>query len=138
MPSFDTPIVIYDGQSTPVAHTFGPENKNSLEASYVDRVTGLSVGFPRIKVNHVLADRNQPLNKVRVRINVPELEVIGGTTEEGYTPAPRLAFSENGDCQFVFHERASKQQRKTARMYMANFLLTATAEKMIDDLEPAY
>lgn len=138
MPSFDQAIAVFDGQTTPVAHYFGPEYKNALEASWVDRVTGLSVAFPRIKTNHTLAGRNQPLNKVRVRITVPELETVSGADDGGYQPAPKLAFTETGDLQFVFHERASKQQRKNARMYMANFLQTPAAEAMIDNLEPAF
>lgn len=138
MPAFANTIGVYDGQPTPVLHTFAPESRSGNKCSYVDRATGISIAFPRLEVTHNLASKGNSLNKVRFRVNIPVLETIAGDSESGYTPAPRLAFSSTADIQFIFHERMTEQQRKDCRSIIGNLLLTAGPATMVDDLEAPY
>lgn len=137
MPTFAN-ISVLDGQPTPVAHVFSPESNSGLEANYAERTSGISLGYPKLKLNMQLAEKNKPLNKVRVRFSVPKLETISGSTTAGLTPAPRLAYVATFDGTFIFHERATKQERKDLRVLLANILANASVVEVIDDLAPVY
>ncbi len=131
-------IVINDGQATPVAHTFAPNGNSGTEANYVDRANGISIGFPSLKTTLAVAGRNQPLNKIRVKLVVPRLEQIAGNTAQGYTPAPRLSHVLSFDGTFIFHERATEQERKDVRTLLTNLFGHAQMVDLIDKLSPAY
>lgn len=131
-------IVIKDGETPPVDHTFAPNGNTGTEANYADRATGISVGYPTIKTTLAQAGRNQPLNKVRIRLAVPKLETPDGPTQGGFVPAPRLAYLGSFDGTFIFHERATKQDRKNVRVYLANLLGHESTVDLIDNLSPAY
>lgn len=131
-------IVINDGESTPVAHTFAPNGNTGTEANYADRASGISIGFPVLKTNLAAAGRNQPLNKIRVRLSVPKLETVSGSTDAGLVPAPRLAYAGSFDGTFIFHERSTVQDRKNVRALLANLFANSTIVDLVDNLAPAY
>jgi hypothetical protein len=132
-------IVINDGEATPVAHTFAPDGNSGLEANFADRASGISIGFPKLKFAIAKADgKNQPLNKVRIRLTVPKLEVISGSAATGFTPAARLAYLGTFDGNFIFHERATAQDRKNIRVLLVNLLGHAATVDTIDNLSPQY
>jgi len=133
-----TTIVINDGAVTPLAHTFAPNGNTGTEATYVDRATGISIGFPTLRTGLLQAGVKQPLNKVRFRLAVPRLEVVSGSSDAGFTPAPRLAYLCSVDCTMIFHERSTVQDRKDIRLLFRNLLADATAIDLIDNLAPAY
>lgn len=131
-------IVIDDGKTPVKAHTFGPNGNTGTEANYVDRSGGISVGFPTLKTNLALAGKGQPLNKIRVRMNVPVLETISGSTAQGVVPAPRLAYSASFDLTLIVHERSTTAERKDLRAYLRNLLADPAVVDLIDNLTPVY
>lgn len=134
-------IVINDGKPTPVAHTFAPNGNTGTEASYVDRALGVSLGFPSINTRLTLPGKvagASQLNKIRINLKVPRLEEVAGSTSNGFAPAPRLAYLGSFEGSFIFHERATAQERKDVRILIANLLAAPAIVDLIDNLAPAY
>ncbi len=51
------------------------------------------------------------LQKVRLRVEMPILETVSGTSSAGYTAPPKVAHVPACDCTFIFSERATEAER---------------------------
>lgn len=131
MPTF-TAITINDGASTPVAHVFSPKVLIGTEASYVDRASGITLGYPTVTVNSMPPTRTSRLSKVRMKVVLPVMEVVNASTYNGITPAPTKAYDLTFDAMFFLPERCTLGQRKDilalAKNLLANSLTTALVE----------
>lgn len=131
MPTFAA-ITINDGASTPVARTFAPKTLIGTEAKFVDRSSGITVGFPELMVNQSMPSKTSKIHKVRLKLTMPVMEVVNSSTYNGITPAPTKAFDMTFDGTFFLPERSSLQDRKhimaLAKNALANALLTALVE----------
>lgn len=127
-------IVINDGQGTPVAHTFSPSVVNSEVVSYHDRVGGIVLGYPELTLGSKM-----PLNggsiKQTLRISVPTLETVTGSTGEGFTPKPTLAYKERAFVEVYHDPRSSLQERKNLNAYLKNALANAAWTTLIENYE---
>lgn len=137
MPIF-TALTINDGQATPVAHTFSPKTLIGTEAAYVDRVGGITVGFPSVTVNSTPPTKTSRLNKVRLKVVMPVLEVVNAATYNGITPAPTKAYDMTFDCMFFLPERSSLAQRKDILAYAKNLLANALTTALVETQETIY
>lgn len=137
MPAFAN-VVLNDGQATPVAHTFGPNVLNNELASYQDRSSGISLGYPVLTVT--ASDPKSPngVSKVRMKVVVPILETATGTSTGGFAPAPTKAYDLTYDGTFFLPARATLAQRKDIRAYAQNLLANAITTALVETQEKVY
>lgn len=131
-------VVINDGQTTPVAHTFQPAKSTADYSMYEDRILGQYIAFPRLHLTMVRPSggeskvANRDL-KVVCLLDVPELETLGNS-DSGLTPAPTVAYRGKVKVEFTLPMRATAQQRKNLRAYMVNALQNAVLVDAVDNL----
>lgn len=136
-------IVINDGATTPVAHTFTPLGKDEKGVFWFEQVTpaptnvlgakrvGLSISRP--------TNGNRLSGNARVVLSLwnPVLEVLG-TSSNGIVPPPTLAYRCTDRQTFDLPERSTKQERKDTRVLMKNLLDNALVVSCIEDLLSVY
>lgn len=133
-------IVINDGQTTPVSHTFSPCSGDGNVAGvsmirYEDRSGGISVGFPTV----VFATR-KPAGKLRnhklaITVSRPVLENVSNSTVSGIAPAPTVAYDVVFRGEFILPERSTMDARKDLLAYVKNLLANAATTSAVQDLE---
>lgn len=138
------PIVINDGLATPVAHTFIPLEQINGVWWFEDQTGVNPLGFQRIAVSltrplsaQVGASSQARVSRVKIAIHMPRLETLGNAAN-GLTPAATLAYKEQASCEFLLPERATAQDRKDGRVYLANLLANAQIVAMVDTLQSIY
>lgn len=137
MPAIGT-ITINDGAATPVAHNFTPSGISGDVAKYDDRSGGISVGFPRITISSAAPSKTSRLYKARVKVVLPVLENIAGTSSNGFTPAPVKAYDLTADMTFILPERSTQQNRKDLLAFAKNLLANAVVTSVVQDNEVVY
>jgi len=133
-------IVINDGATTPVAHTFNPKgaktqpDKKDL-AIWKDQSPTSSVGYLSISETHTPVNSNG-MEKFRFVIDVPTLEspASGGT----FAPPPTRAYGTIAVIEVWAHERASDQELKNIAAFVKNFAATTYFNDVIVKREPAW
>lgn len=106
-------LIINDGQTTPVAQTFSPASHDATtyvwrQSTNVASILGAAVfSLAKLRVKG-----NGGLEKYRVRMFIPVLEVVTGNNSLGYSAAPRLAYSMSSINDFTIPSRAPIPQRK--------------------------
>lgn len=137
MPSIGN-IVINDGATTPVAHTFAPVGINGAVASFADRSGGFSVGYPTITASIANPSKTSRLYKARFKVVLPVMETISNSTMSGIAPAPTKAYDLTADVTFLMPERSSLQNRKDILALARNLLANAVATALIENNESIY
>lgn len=145
MPAFGN-VVINDGATVPVAHTFKPVSLKENDARYNDVVTGVPIGFGRLA-----ASLRQPIVTLRpgsnskstvyraaFKVEIPILELTSPSTGSGIQPAPTVAYTSMVNIEFVIPSRSSTQDRKDILAYARNLLNNALATALVVDLENVY
>lgn len=131
------PIVINDGAATPVAHTFNPF-QSVPQANYRENQTGLAlVGQGSIAIISS-TDLGNGLSKVRVVLSLPALETITAQNAQGYTAAPKVAYTNKCDATFILPNRGTAGQRKDLRVLFGNLLANAQVIDVIENLAQPY
>lgn len=127
-------FTIYDGATTPLAHAFDPVGIRGEIASYEDRATGVSIGYPTTTLSVVKPSKTSKLCKVRVKIVLPVMEVLSNNTMSGINPAPTKAFDLTFDGVFILPQRAGVQNRKDILALMRSFFDSAntTTQPLVD------
>lgn len=129
------PIVINDGQDTPVAHTFNPVKNGDLSV-FRENSNGLPfVGEPQISL--AVTDSGD-MNTVKIRLEYPYLEEVSGSTAGGYVAAPKMAFYTAGYLEFKLPKRSDSDKRKDTRVLLANLLTNALIIDAVDNLTRPY
>lgn len=86
-------IVLADGQSTPVNHTFVPTRMSSGSGFvFEDRVAGVKAGYNTIRVEARV--NSDDTTKVDVVLTVPRLAVTSPSSGSGIQPNPVRAYAE--------------------------------------------
>lgn len=138
-------IVINDGASTPVAHTFSPIGRDPKTGVFWFEQTNPAVPVLQAKrigykQERLLGDKTRQLtgtSKVSYTVHVPTLETVG-TNDGGITPPPTLAYREVARVEFELAERSSQQERKDTRVLALNLLGHAMPVANVDTLQPSY
>lgn len=107
-------IVLDDGQTTPVAHTFVPNGalanpQGKVIAEWVDRSVGQRVGYWSLVEQYSPPNGNK-IEKWRFVLSRPTLETLSNNTSTGIDPAPTKAFDSTLVMEFWVHERASEAE----------------------------
>jgi len=132
-----TNILLYDGQTTPVQQTFAPLSHSKDE--YIWRQTGVSSVLASALVSLIFlkVKGNASLEKVRVKTIIPALETATGNNADGYTAAPRLAYTLASIQDFILPMRATTAQKKDivafSRNAIANVQIT---DALYDGVRP--
>lgn len=138
-------IMINDGATTPVAHTFSPIGRDPKTGVFWFEQTTPSVSVLQAKrigykQERVLGDKTRQqtgASKVSYTLHVPTLESLG-TNDAGITPPPTLAYREMARVEFELAERSTAQERKDTRVLALNLLSSAMAVANVDTLQPSY
>lgn len=131
-------ITINDGKATPVAHVFGPGPLVGANASFFDRSTGISIGYPSLTIVSSQPSKTSNLYKTRVKIVMPVLEVVNASTYNGITPSPTKAYDLTFDCTIFCPQRATLADRKDILALAKNALSHATISSIVVDQEVIY
>lgn len=132
-------LVLNDGQTTPVAVTFGPngsvsQGANTSIATWMNKTSGISIGFPRITLSVRMGSQ---INEVRKKIVLPTLEVISGS-DGGYTPSPKVAYEVMSDETFKLPVRSVLQNRKDILAFSKNMNADAVMTNAVHNYEPTW
>lgn len=126
-------IAILDGQATPVTHTFIPY-ATSPNPAWREAQSGLAlVGQPWIVIV-IKPDTGTGLNKVRITMDLPALELITGSNSSGYTAAPKIAYDNKVVMDFFLPSRGTSAQRKDLRVLTSNLMLNSQVVDIIENL----
>lgn len=128
-------LVLADGQSTPVNHTFSARGADLNLAVWKDISGGIGLGVPSITLSYKETDGTNGAWRCEARFVLPVMEVISGS-DGGYTPVPKVAYKMFGKMEFIAPSRSTVQNRKDLKAYMANFLAATVASETLVDFNP--
>lgn len=134
-------LTIADGATTPVNHTFSPDNIDQAGvARWADRSAGIAIGFPVI--THSIkrpAAKGSRSYRVITKVTVPVLEQTSPSTATGIQPAPTKAYDLIFNSEFVLPERSTLAQRNDLLAYVKNFFAnTAVIPPAVQSFESVY
>lgn len=130
-------IVVADGASTPVNHTFAPVASSPV-AIYRENISTLPViGQGRVELSNK-SGANASLQRVKISLALPALETISGENAAGYTAAPKVAYTNVVIIEMMLPARGTVQQRKDLRLMLSNLLKDAQVIDLVDNLNIPY
>lgn len=132
-------IVINDGKSTPVAHTFAPVTIDQAGvAKWADRVGGISIGFPTISYSLKNPNQGSRAYKLVAKVSLPVLEQTSPSTATGIQPAPTVAYNLLANIELVLPERSTLADRKDLFAFVKNALANAIFTNGVENFEAVY
>lgn len=121
-------LVLADGQSTPVNHTFTPVGVSGGIARYQDVSSGFAVSFPTITTSLRLPTKALPSSKAVMKIVLPVTEVLAPSS------IPTKVFELIANIEVVMPEKATLAQRKDIAAYTKNLLASTPVQAILIDL----
>ncbi|DAD51195.1 TPA_asm: coat protein [ssRNA phage SRR7976325_13] len=135
-------IVVNDGATTPVAHTFAPAKTSADVALLEDRVAGIYIGFNKLTLALTRpngAAKNATRNlKLSIKIETPKLETVSNNTVSGIAPAPTISYRPVVEMVATFPERCSLQDRKDLQAFLKNVLANSFVTDAFEKYELPY
>ncbi len=139
-------IVINDGATTPVAHTFVPIGADSNGVFWFDdQSASNAIGYNRISLSIVRPktaqageSSSQRVIRVKVGIHTPVLETLSNSTVSGIVPAPTVSYVPRVTSEYILPERSTVQNRKDLRSFLVNLHGNAQLSGMIDNFVSVY
>lgn len=101
-------VVIDDGQSTPISHTYYPVKSTPI-AEFRENVADVPVGGQGLL--SVALTKKGSLYKVRLTAELPVMEEATAQNSSGYTAAPKVAHTVRADATLFAHARSTEDQR---------------------------
>lgn len=123
------PIVINDGATTPVAHTFGPVTSDGQKALLKERI-GVPIAFPGLSTSVRPPVAQGDIYKLTFVLTLPQTVLVDGVTKVDHTLTAEV--------NLMMSNRSTEQNRKDLRVMVSNLLLNAATVTMIEKLEPQY
>lgn len=123
-------ITINDGQATPVAVNFAPESVTSAVASFVDRTSGVAVGFRRIAISNKFASGASKVNRAKVSIDYPVTTTVNGIVTPAYTLRATI--------DVILPDASTDAERKNLFAFITNGLNHTLVRGAVRDLDPLY
>lgn len=116
-------ITVYDGASTPVAHTLKAisvtrEGKKVVSV-WREELAGLPLNA-QVRCTLTAETLKSGVTKVEQRVVVPVMESISGQNSAGYTAAPKVAYEDTFLFTGFFHERSNTTGRRLTRQIAIN------------------
>lgn len=118
-------ITVFDGQATPVSHTFVAESvsrdKNTVTATYKEAVLGVP-DYAQGRITVKRTNLGSGVKRTSVRVEMPVMESVSGVNAAGYTAAPKVAYVDTMEAVGLFHERSLIAGRRSVRQLITNLL----------------
>lgn len=143
-------IVLANGESTPVNHTFDPIGRNAKTDvfAFEDRSPRVSsssaLGYPRLTLQTKRdselipgASSKNLVSRVTLTLALPQLETLG-TSDNGLTPAPTIAYVDRCKIEFILSGRDVLADRKDVLAFAKNALGHATIVDLIHNNSALY
>jgi hypothetical protein len=131
MPS-NAPIVIADGASTPVNHTFNPESVVGRLATFQEVTSGVPVGYPKLTFSTKAPSSSDGAWTVQLRLTQPKVITTTDTTGKTVTS---VDYTNLADLTFKVSARSTLQERKDLRVLLDSALKNALLVQAADGLE---
>lgn len=130
-------IAILDDQGTPVTHTFYPvqSDPSALYRENLPSSALIGQGTISLEIRSKVSDS---LQRVRAVLALPALETATGANANGYTAAPKVAYTNTATVDFILPARSTAAQRKDLRVLLSNLLLNDQVIDVIDNLNRPY
>jgi hypothetical protein len=125
-------LTINDGQSTPVAHTFGVVNTTGSESRWADRSGGVPAGF--ILVNSRQKDPSNGARNYRMQFEV----VLPTVATDPTTGKDYISRTARCNVEFVLPESSVLQERKDILAYARNLLADPVTTSVVENLEHVF
>lgn len=125
-------LTINDGQSTPVAHTFGVVTTTGNESRWADRSGGKPAGY--ILVNSRQKDPSNGARNYRMQFEI----VLPTVATDPTTGKDYIARTGRCNVEFVLPESSVLQERKDLLAYAKNLLAQSLVTSVVQDLEHVY
>lgn len=118
-------IVAFDGQSTPVSHTFVADTVAREGTSTIATYKEATAGVPDYAQGRITVKRQKlasGVNRASVRVELPVMESVSGQNAAGYTAAPKVAYVDTVEAVGYYHERSTIAGRRSSRQLALNVL----------------
>lgn len=116
-------IAVYDGQSTPVLHTFVADSVsksgNIITALWKETVAGVP-DEAQGRLTMKRATLKSGVVRTSVRVDLPVMESVSGVNAAGYTAAPKVAYVDSTEVVNYSSKRATIAGRRSCRMLAVN------------------
>lgn len=138
MPSIGN-IVLNDGKTTPVAHTFVPQSGQTGTNGSIsyEKTAGIFVGFEKLQTT-VRRSESGKATRVMLQLAVPTLAVTAPATGTGIQPQPTVAYTVLAKIEFVLPDSCSTQDREDIRVLAKNLLDNSLIADAVDNMAPLY
>lgn len=124
------PITINDGQATPVAVTFNPENQTTGNFTFVDRAAGVAIGFRRISISNKFAQGGALVNRAKYAVEYPITTTVNGITSQAYVLRANV--------DVILPVASTDAERKNLFAFLVNGLQSTLVRGAVRDLDPLY
>lgn len=132
-------LVALDGQATPVSQTFNPLGVDpDGVAQWVNRVGGISIGFPRVKFAMRMPNKGSRNYKITRSLVIPILEQTSASTATGIQPAPTVAYNMVQNSEWIIPERSSAVDRSNLLALAKNIDALTFITDAVKNYEPVY
>lgn len=122
-------LVAFDGQSTPLLHTFVAASVarqgTDIIASYKEATAGVP-DEAQGRVTIKLSKLGSGVSRASVRVELPVMESISGVNSSGYTAAPKVAYIDTVEVTGYYHQRSVIANRRSVRQLAANIMNNVT------------
>lgn len=125
-------IVIADGASSPVNHTFNPVSRDVNLAKYKDKSGGITVGYPTLELTDRWQDGSTGSYKMTWKLSVPTLATTAPTTSTGIQPAPTVGFTCWATGSFTIPNQASLQNKKDLYAFAKNLINNSLMKAIVE------
>lgn len=118
-------IVAFDGESTPVSHTFVADHVEYTGADLQAFWQEKTAGVPEYAQGSLILSRrkvNSGLTRIGLRVNLPVMESVSGANLSGYTAAPKVAYTDAAEYVQWVHPRSLSAGRKNVKAIVTNIL----------------
>jgi len=142
MPQITT-VVINNGAGTPVAYTFSPIGKDEKGVFWWEQTTpnpSSALGAYKLSYRQTRSmniGSNPGVSKAIYALSLPTLETLG-TSDNGLTPPPTVAYQEKVRIEFDIAERSTLNERRDIRAFASNLMASAMVIANLDTLQPSY
>lgn len=135
-------VVLTDGASTPVNHTFSPQNGqvgNSQPAVWLNRSAngGVVVGYEQLTQLVKFVPGSNGVSRVTQKLVLPTLAVTSPQTGTGIQPPPTLAYNITFNAEWVLPNPSTQAERKNLRVMAVDLLAESITVAAVETLEPA-
>jgi len=123
-------LTINDGAATPVAHTFSVSGTTGSKATWLDKVSGIPVGYSRLEHEVREAKSATGAHRVVVSFSLPTLATVDGVQVRVRVSSAQLALN--------FAQDSTLQERKDMVAYVINALSDSTVKPSLYNIEGFY